>query len=80
MAEQKSDANERLRIRLAVVITVVWIVSSVVDGLVSWYDPPREAGYLMVIVAGAVFGDGLIRGNRIAIQVRKNGNGDKTDA
>lgn len=63
-----SNADRHLRTSLAVVITVVWAVSFVADLLIPDYDPPSSVGTAMLLVAGALFGEGVVR------QVKK-GNG-----
>lgn len=73
MTEKRSSPNERVAVWLAIVITSAWAISFIVDIVNKAYDPPASIHALMLIVAGAVFGDGLIRSNRIAIQYRRNG-------
>lgn len=65
-----TTADQKIRLGLAVVITIAWAVSFTADILVVTYDPPASIHPLMMIVAGAVFGEGLVRS---AIQQR-NGN------
>lgn len=65
----KSD--NRVATVLAGVITTAWAVSFIVDIIVKPYDPPASIHALMMMVAGAVFGEGLLN-------VRGNGNGGTT--
>lgn len=61
---------------LAIVITVAWTVSFIVDIEVQGYDPPASIHPLMMIVAGAVFGEGLVRSAvKQIVQNQQNGNG-----
>lgn len=78
-SEQPRTSNERIALWLAVVITLAWAVSFIVDIVNSHYDPPASVHALMLIVAGAVFGDGLIRSNRIAVQIRRNGKAEEEE-
>lgn len=65
-ATPTNSANDPLLSRkaahiLASVITVAWGVSFLVDIMVEKYDPPSSVHVLMMIVAGATFGEGLVR-------------------
>lgn len=53
--------NNRIATWVAVIVTVAWAVSFVVDILVKDYDPSASVHALMMMVAGAVFGEGLIK-------------------
>lgn len=62
MTESKSSAsNNKLATNLAYVITAAWGISFLVDIPVKSYDPPATIHALMMLVAGAVFGEGLIK-------------------
>lgn len=67
--------NERIRLAMAAIITLAWIVSFIVDIQVETYDPPAYIGPLMLIVAGSVFGEGLVRSAVKQIIEKQNGNG-----
>jgi hypothetical protein len=56
-----SFSNNRIAMALAVVITVAWALSFFIDIVVKVYDPPASVHALMMIVAGAVFGEGLLK-------------------
>ena len=64
------SSNNKVAIGLAIVITVAWAISFLVDIVVKAYDPPPSVHALMMIVAGSVFGEGLLRS--------RNGNGNGT--
>lgn len=68
MGAPNNVSNNKIATVMAIVITVVWAVSFLVDIVVEEYDPPPSVHALMMIVAGAVFGEGLIR--------NRNGNGN----
>jgi hypothetical protein len=53
---------------MAGLITVAWAVSFTFDLVNQAYDPPAYIGPLMMIVAGAIFGEGVVRA-----AVRRNG-------
>lgn len=53
--------NERIGVGLAIVITLAWIVSFLVDILVATYEPPYSVHLLMMTVAGTFFGGDLIK-------------------
>lgn len=55
------SSNNRIASILAIVITVAWAISFIIDILVLEYDPSASVHALMMIVAGAVFGEGLIK-------------------
>lgn len=76
MAEKGRSTNEWASLWLTVVITLAWAVSFIVDIAKTEYDPPASVHALMLIVAGAVFGDGLVRSNRISIRSRKREDDD----
>lgn len=46
---------------ISYIITAVWVVSFFVDIVAKGYQPPPTVHALMMLVAGALFGDGLIR-------------------
>lgn len=52
--------DKRLSAAIAVVITIAWAVSFIVGILNSNYSPPPTLGPLMMIVAGAMFGNAVI--------------------
>lgn len=56
-----TNADRHLRVSLAAVITAAWAVSFVADLLIPEYDPPSSGGALMLLVAGALFGEGVVR-------------------
>lgn len=56
-----STSNNKVSTGLAIVITGAWAVSFIVDIVNKNYDPPASVHGLMMMVAGAVFGEGLIR-------------------
>lgn len=53
--------DRRITLMLAYVITAAWAVSFTVDIIVPTYDPPGSVHALMMMVAGATFGEGLLR-------------------
>jgi hypothetical protein len=53
--------NNRLVNWLAVVITVIWAISFVLDAVITKYDPPESVHALMLIVAGAAFTGTVIK-------------------
>lgn len=53
--------NDRIAFGIAVVITSAWTISFLVDIVVKDYDPSPTVHGLMMLVAGAVFGEGLFR-------------------
>lgn len=55
------SSNNKVATGLAIVITIVWAISFIVDVLVKGYDPPASVHALMMMVAGAVFGEGLLK-------------------
>lgn len=65
-----SPHDPHLRTTIALVVTIAWTVSFVADILIPEYDPPGSVGTLMLLVAGALFGEGVVRGV-------KNGNDKK---
>ena len=71
MDQPGRSTNERIALWLTVVITTAWAISFIVDITRTEYDPPASVHALMLIVAGAVFGDGLVRANRISIRKRE---------
>lgn len=54
--------SERMTAAIAVVVTVAWAASFVVDILIADYDPPPSVHALMVIIVGAIFGAQAVRG------------------
>lgn len=46
---------------ISYVITFVWVVSFFVDIFIKGYEPPPSVHALMMLVAGALFGEGLVR-------------------
>lgn len=67
---RKSPNDQQIATILAIVITVVWAISFIVDIIVLEYNPSASVHALMMIVAGAVFGEGLIK-------TRNGGSSDK---
>lgn len=50
------DDGSKFRLRLAYIIVIVWIASTIMDAVVSSYDPPALITPLMMGVAGWAFG------------------------
>jgi hypothetical protein len=48
--------NDRIATIIALVITIVWTLSLVLDAVWSKYDPPGTVHALMMAVAGWAFG------------------------
>lgn len=65
--------DRRVALWLSGVITAVWTVSTIVDAFVKSYDPPPTIGALMLLVAGGVFGEGILRTRRNG---KNGGNGN----
>lgn len=61
MAKEEVSLDQKIRLFLAGVITIAWAISFIVDIRVKDYEPPASLHPLMMIVAGAVFGEGLVR-------------------
>lgn len=61
MASNDNDENNNTAKRLAAVITSAWAVSFIVDIIDKAYEPHPSVHALMMLVAGAVFGEGLIK-------------------
>lgn len=61
--------DKRLSAAIAIVITVVWAASFIVSVINPQYAPPPTLHALMMVVAGAAFGN--------AVLGRKNGNNGK---
>lgn len=59
-SDEHITTDQKIRIGLAIVITISWAVSFIVDILVKQYDPPTYMGPLMLLVAGSVFGQGIV--------------------
>ena len=59
--KHRLPTNNTIAFGLAVLITAAWAVSFILDIVVKEYDPPASVHALMMIVAGGVFGEGLIR-------------------
>lgn len=57
----RNSSNNRIATLLATVITAAWAISFIVDIFREEYDPSASVHALMMIVAGAVFGEGLIK-------------------
>lgn len=53
--------NNRIATIMACFITVAWGVSFIVDIFDKSYDPSPSVHALMMMAAGAVFGEGLIK-------------------
>jgi hypothetical protein len=60
MADKHEES--KLPVVVAILITVVWIVSFIVDLLNAKYDPPPTVGALMLLAAGWLFGKGMLPG------------------
>jgi cytochrome c oxidase assembly factor CtaG len=52
---------ERLRIAIAITITVLWVGATVLDATSSTYDVPSNLQNLMMLVAGFLFTPSVIR-------------------
>lgn len=63
----RNFSNNKIAIWLAIVITAAWAISFIVDIFRKDYDPSASVHALMMMVAGAVFGEGLLN--------TRNGNG-----
>lgn len=50
-----------LRVWVGGTITLLWAVSFIADMFIADYDPPSTVGTLMLLVAGALFGEGIVR-------------------
>jgi cell division protein FtsB len=61
MGPQEDNSNRFIALVVASVITAAWAISFTVDIFVKDYEAPPSVHALMLIVAGAVFGEGLIR-------------------
>jgi hypothetical protein len=48
--------NDRIATAIAIVITIVWTLSLVLDAVWAKYDPPGTVHALMMAVAGWAFG------------------------
>lgn len=76
MTQTRNSSNNRIATLLAIVITAAWAISFLVDIVVKEYEPSPSVHALMMIVAGAVFGEGLIRnrnGKSTSEKETKNG-------
>jgi hypothetical protein len=62
--KSKAPTNSQVATVLASVITVAWGVSFIVDIVVKDYDPSPSVHALMMMVSGAVFGEGLIKSRK----------------
>lgn len=58
--------DKRLSAAIAIVITIVWASSYLVNAINPHYNPPPTLGPLMMLVAGAAFSTAVLGG-------RKNG-------
>lgn len=47
---------------IALMVTIVWSVSFIVDIVVRGYDPPGSLHAAFMLILGAVFGSQMIRG------------------
>lgn len=61
MAPTKKDDKGRLTLIVSYTIVGAWIISFFVDLVVVTYDPPPSVHALMLIVAGAMFGEGFVK-------------------
>lgn len=59
-SDEHITTDQKIRVGLAIVITISWAVSFIVDILAAKYDPPAYMGPLMLLVAGSVFGQGIV--------------------
>lgn len=56
--------DKRLSTAIAIVITVAWAVSFIIGALNPSYAPPPSLHPLMLIVAGAAFGNTVLNRKR----------------
>lgn len=75
--DRGSTNNNKVATALASVITGAWGISFIVDIVVKDYDPSPSVHALMMIVAGAVFGEGLFKKQR---DVPKSNKDDKDES
>lgn len=68
---QTLSSNNKVATGLAIVISVAWAVSFITDIIVKGYDPPASVHALMMMVAGAVFGEGLLKSRNGSPQIKK---------
>lgn len=57
----KAKRDDQITLTIAYVITSAWAISFIIDIIKPTYDPPTSVHALMMIVAGATFGEGLLR-------------------
>lgn len=67
--------NNKVATGLAIVITVAWAISFLLDIVIQGYDPPPSVHALMMMVAGAVFGEGLIKSRNEGQASKKENDG-----
>lgn len=61
MAQTKKDDRGRLVLIVSYTIVGAWVISFFADLVIITYDPPPSVHALMLIVAGALFGEGFIK-------------------
>lgn len=66
-----NTSDNRVATVLAGVITAAWAISFVMDIVARTYDPPPSVHALMMMVAGAVFGEGLLKTRSGSTQPKK---------
>ena len=59
-----SHLEPQLRYWVAGAITAAWVLSVVADIAFAHYDPPGGIHSLMLIVAGGIFGEGVVTAAR----------------
>ena len=58
--QQKPVLDPRVSNGIAIVITLVWAISYLVDMAMNTYDPPASVNAIMMIVAGAFAANGVM--------------------
>ncbi len=62
--EKVNDLDKQMTLVLGYVIIGAWVVSFLADLVLPHYDPPPTLHALMMIVAGAAFGNYVARGHK----------------
>jgi hypothetical protein len=81
MADKEAlTVNEKIRLGLACIITVAWLISFYLSITTpDTWSPPGELNPLMLLVAGTIFGEGLVRSAiKSIIQQTQNSNNEGT--
>lgn len=77
MGTSPDNSNNKVATVLAGVITTAWGVSFITDIVVKNYDPPASVHALMMMVAGAVFGEGLLKNRSGTTRPKKESKEDE---